>query len=121
RDVMLARHGKRLLPLPGRPITAPCLMELCRMNRLLPFAFAALALAAAAPVAAQSLDALTAAEQQVAAAWEATPLTFRKTLFANRIEAFGVYEAKEGSSFRPGEPIVVYAEPVGYGYKTNAD
>ena len=91
------------------------------MNRLLPFAFAALALVAAAPAGAQSLDALTAAEQQVAAAWDATPLTFRKTLFADRIEAFGVYEAKEGSTFAPGEPIVVYAEPVGYGYKNNDD
>ncbi len=91
------------------------------MNRLLPFAFAALALVAAAPAGAQSLDALTAAEQQVAAVWDATPLTFRKTLFADRIEAFGVYEAKEGSTFAPGEPIVVYAEPVGYGYKNNDD
>ena len=91
------------------------------MNRLLPFAFAAIALVAAAPAGAQSLDALTAAEQQVAAAWDATPLTFRKTLFADRIEAFGVYEAKEGSTFAPGEPIVVYAEPVGYGYKSNDD
>lgn len=91
------------------------------MNRLLPLAFAALALFAAPPAVAQSLDALTAAEQQVATAWDATPLTFRKTLFATGIEAFGVYTAKDGSAFAPGEQIVVYAEPVGYGYKTNAD
>lgn len=91
------------------------------MNRLLPVAFAALALIGAAPAGAQDLSALTTAEQQVAAAWDATPLTFRKTLFATSIDAFGVYEAKDGSSFAAGEPIVVYAEPVGYGYKTNAD
>jgi hypothetical protein len=90
------------------------------MNRLLPLAFAA-ALFAAPPALAQNLDALAAAEQQVAAAWDATPLTFRKTLFATAIEAFGVYTAKQGAVFAAGEPIVVYAEPVGYGYKPNAD
>ena len=89
--------------------------------RLAPLAFAALALLGAAPASAQTLDALVAAEQQVAAAWDALPLTFRKTLFASGIEAYGVYTPKDGSSFAPGEQIVVYAEPVGYGYRTNAD
>lgn len=89
-------------------------------RRLLPVVLAA-ALLAAPQAGAQNLEALTAAEQQVAAAWEATPLTFRKALFATRIEAFGVYTAKDGNSFRPGEPIIVYAEPVGYGYRANAD
>ena len=91
------------------------------MNRLLPLAFVAFALVTAAPAGAQDLSALTTAEQQVSAAWDATPLTFRKTLFATEITAFGVYQGKDGSSFAPGEQIVVYAEPVGYGYKTNAD
>ena len=90
------------------------------MNRLLPLALAA-ALFATPPAAAQDLAALAAAEQQVAEAWDATPLTFRKTLFASSIEAFGVYDARDGSTFAPGEPIVVYAEPVGYGYKANTD
>ena len=90
------------------------------MNRLLPLAFAA-ALLAAPPALAQNLDALTAAEQQVATAWDAAPLTFRKTLFATAIEAFGVYTAKTGSVFAAGEPIVVYAEPVGYGYITTPE
>lgn len=90
------------------------------MTRLLPLALAA-ALFAVPPALAQDLAALTAAEQQVAQAWDATPLTFRKTLFATSIDAFGVYTARDGSSFPPGEPIVVYAEPVGYGYRTNAD
>src|SRR5690606_31759599 len=89
-------------------------------RRLLPVVLAA-ALLAAPQAAPPDLEALTAAEQQVAAAWEATPLTFRKALFATRIEAFGVYTAKDGNSFRPGEPIIVYAEPVGYGYRANDD
>lgn len=91
------------------------------MSRLLPAAIAALALFAASPSIAQSLDALTAAEQQVAAIWAETPLTFRKTLFATSIEAYGVYTEKSGTIFAPGEQLVVYAEPVGYGYKPGAD
>ena len=91
------------------------------MNRLLPLAFAAAALFAAPPALAQSLDALVAAEAAYAAAWDATPLTFRKTLFVTGIDAFGVYTEKQGAVFAPGEELVVYAEPVGYGYKTNAD
>jgi hypothetical protein len=90
------------------------------MKRLLPFALAA-ALAVAPPAMGQSLDALIAAEQAVAAAWDATPLAFRKVLFASNIEAYGVYTEKEGAVFAPGEPVVIYAEPVGYGYRTNAD
>lgn len=91
-----------------------------KMVRLLPVAFAA-ALLFALPAAAQDLTGLMQAEAQVAAAWEATPLSFRKTLFATRIEAFGVYEEKAGTVFAPDEPIIVYAEPVGYGYRANAD
>lgn len=90
------------------------------MNRLLPFALAA-ALAVAPPAMAQELDALAAAEATVATAWDATPLSFRKVLFASEIEAYGVYTEKEGAVFAPGEPIVIYAEPVGYGYTPNAD
>lgn len=86
---------------------------------------AAAALAAtlmlASPAWAQSLEALDAAQAQVDSVWEQTPLTFRKALFADKIDAFGVYEPKQGAVFSPGEQIVVYAEPVGYGYQSNDD
>lgn len=90
------------------------------MCRILTFIFMAI-LVFATPVQAQTLEALDAAEAQVSAAWDATPLTFRKTLFAQSIDAFGVYTEKTGTVFAPGEPIVVYAEPVGYGYRTSPD
>ena len=89
------------------------------MYRVAAAALAVLMLAM--PAAAQSPEALEAAEAQVAAAWEQTPLSFRRALFASDIEAYGVYEPKQGAVFSPGEPIVVYAEPVGYGYQSNAD
>jgi hypothetical protein len=105
----------------GAPRTKTDRLELeYPMNRLLPVAFAA-ALLFALPAGAQDLSALTQAEAQVTAAWDAMPLTFRKALFASRIDAFGVYEEKQGSVFSADEPLVVYAEPVGYGYTANAD
>lgn len=77
--------------------------------------------AAMSSAAAQSLEAIDAAQAQLAAAWDAAPLSFRKALFADKIEAFGVYEPKQGAVFSPGEQIVVYAEPVGYGYLASED
>ena len=73
------------------------------------------------PAAAQNLGAIEAAEQALDAAWEATPLSFRKVLFASDAIGFGAYTERQGSAFKQGEQILVYAEPVGYGYKANAD
>ncbi|MGV3650850.1 MAG: hypothetical protein ACO1OK_05455 [Devosia sp.] len=69
------------------------------------------------PAHAQSLDAIAAAEEAVYAAWQETPLTFRKALFVASEDAeFGDYEARPDAVFAPGEPIIVYAEPVGFGW-----
>jgi hypothetical protein len=89
------------------------------MTRLL--AILVLTLCAAMPVAAQDMAALEAAEQALDTAWDATPLSFRKTLFVTEAPGFGVYTEKPAATFTPGEPIIVYAEPVGYAYKTNED
>ncbi|SFZ84276.1 hypothetical protein SAMN02983003_1920 [Devosia enhydra] len=74
------------------------------------------------PVQAQSLEAIAAAEEAVYAAWEATPLTFREALFVASEDAeFGDYEARPDAVFAPGEPIIVYAEPVGFGWLAEGD
>lgn len=74
-------------------------------------------IALAAPAQAQSLEAIAAAEEAVYTAWEATPLTFREALFVSSDEAeFGSYDARPDAVFAPGEPIIVYAEPVGFGW-----
>jgi hypothetical protein len=78
---------------------------------------AALALGLGAPAFAQTLADIEAAEAALAAAWEATPLTFRRALFVSGEGAeFGRYTPHEGAVFAPGEPIRVYAEPVGFGW-----
>lgn len=84
-------------------------------------AAAVLALLAATGASAQTLEAIEKAEQAVISAWNATPLTYRKALFVTQAQGFGVYQAREGAVFKGGEPLVVYAEPVGYAWKDEGD
>lgn len=73
------------------------------------------------PVAAQDLAAIEAAEKAVEAAWEATPLSFRKVIYASEVIGFGAYIERPDNRFKAGEQIIIYAEPFGYGYQPNAD
>jgi len=92
------------------------------MKRLLAALAAALVLACAPGTAgAQDLNAIVAAEAAVIDAWNASPLVFRRTLFAAEASAFGVYEERPDATFRIGEPILVYAEPAGYAWRDNGD
>ena len=83
------------------------------------------ALAAAAtvsPLAAQTLDAIEEAEEAVVVVWERTPLVFRTAVIADTApEGFGIYLERAHNEFAPGEPVIVYAEPVGYGWHENDD
>jgi hypothetical protein len=90
---------------------------LSRLARSAAAIAAAMLIGVSAPAMAQSLEAITQAEEAVYAAWEATPLTFREALFVTNDEAqFGDYEARPDAVFAQGEPIIVYAEPVGFGW-----
>lgn len=84
-------------------------------------AFALSALLATTGASAQSLEAIDKAEQAVIAAWNATPLAFRKTLFVDNVQGFGVYQARADAVFKNGDQLIVYAEPVGYAWKDNGD
>ncbi len=88
--------------------------------RLLPIACLAFALTAA-PALAQDFAALEQAEAGVTEVWDAMPLGFRKVLLVTDAPAYGVYTQKPDSSFAAGELIMIYTEPVGFGYLTNAD
>lgn len=95
----------------------------------------ALGLAAARPACAGDIADLAArAEKELAAgdavaavatleaatesAWRATPLTFRKVLFvAEPPTGFGAYVARPDAVFGPGQPLLVYAEPIGFEWK----
>jgi hypothetical protein len=79
---------------------------------------ALLLVAGATSVQAQSMADLKQAEAALEAVWDATPLqTQTAVLVAAPPQGFGIYEPHPTSTFAPGEPIVAYAEPVGFGYR----
>jgi len=46
------------------------------------------------------------------------PLTLRKVQFiAEPPKGFGIYKPRANNAFRAGEPLIVYAEPIGMGWK----
>ncbi|MCW2308149.1 hypothetical protein [Rhodobium gokarnense] len=79
---------------------------------------AALAEKTASLIAAEKpAEALGAAEALRDAAWQAAPLGFTTARFvAAPAKGYGRYEPREDTTFKAGEPIAVYAEPVGYGF-----
>jgi hypothetical protein len=82
---------------------------------------ASLALLGSATAVAQSLAELEAAGAAVAKAWAATPIVTRTALLvADPPAGFGLYEPQPTTAYRPGEPIIAYAEPLGYGYSQAA-
>lgn len=82
---------------------------------------AAMLLAVATQAGAQSIEAIEKAEEAVIAVWNATPLAYRRALFVDNAQGFGVYQARANAIFKSGEPLIVYAEPVGYAWKDNSD
>ncbi|HZK88753.1 MAG TPA: hypothetical protein VFC56_01265 [Stellaceae bacterium] len=67
---------------------------------------------------AQTLGEIDRREAAVVEAWTATPLTLRKAFFvAKHPDGFGQYLERSGNAFKPGEKLVAYAEPVGFGWK----
>ena len=66
----------------------------------------------------QSLQDVERAQAALIAAWEKSPLTMRRALFvAKKAQGFGQYEERSSNVFKAGEPLIAYAEPVGYGWK----
>lgn len=78
-------------------------------------------LAFAAPALAQTSGDFDKAEAALSQAWDQMPLGFSKIAFITEATGFGVYKEKADAVFKQGEPIVIYAAPVGYGFKDNAD
>lgn len=80
---------------------------------------AGLAMPALATMAsAQTIEALQTAETASKAAWEQLPLTEKKVTFVKASSTgYGMYDARDNNIFKPGEPIISYVEPVGFGWK----
>lgn len=76
--------------------------------------------ASAAETAAEAGDFASAFDRMNAAydlLWQASPLFVAKALFIEGSQGYGLYtERADGSAFPPGEQMVAYIEPVGFGY-----
>jgi hypothetical protein len=93
-----------------------------RPERLLRPAIVAILIVSCHFARSQSVDEINKREAAVAEAWEKTPLTVRRALFVTEEpKAFGVYTPRPSARFKSGEPIIVYAEPVAYGWKPVED
>lgn len=42
-------------------------------------------------------------------------------LVTDTASGYGIYTARADAVFKPGEPVIIYAEPFGYGYGAQAD
>lgn len=74
-------------------------------------------LALASPAEAQTADFLDAARDAYSAAWNVSPLRLDNPGFVTRpADLAGDYAWKDEPSFKPGETLLIYAEPRAYGY-----
>lgn len=54
--------------------------------------------------------------------WNASPLTINKAiLVASDPQGYGIYDIRDNNQYKPGEPIVIYTEPSGFGYGRDGD
>lgn len=68
------------------------------------------------------VKALAALEDAFNVAWDAAPLSFSEALFVSaRPAGFGIYNSRPTAIFQPDEPMLVYAEPFGYGFGKEDD
>lgn len=69
------------------------------------------------------LAGLAAAQDIQRDVWDATPgILFLETLPVTEPAAgFGLYNPRPNATYKPGEAIVIYAEPVGFGYGTGGE
>ena len=65
--------------------------------------------------------ALAAFGKAEAAFWAASPLQFRKVIFAGDVKGFGQYTPRPDSVFKAGERATIYLEPFGYAFTENGD
>jgi hypothetical protein len=69
--------------------------------------------------AGQHLEAVETLRRAVDVLTTKGPLVLRRVQFITEPpRGFGIYQSRASNVFRPGEPLIVYAEPVGLAWKT---
>lgn len=74
------------------------------------------------PAAAQTVQDVERREAELLAVWEKMPLTLRKAAFVTeKAPIYGAYSERPSATFKKGETILAYLEPMGYGWKREGD
>lgn len=61
-------------------------------------------------------------QDAVADAWQKMPLTQRRAIFVSvSPDTYGTFDERKSNSFKPGEKLITYVEPIGYSWTQNAD
>jgi hypothetical protein len=72
--------------------------------------------------AGRHLEAVATLRRAINVLTDKGPLALRRVQFITEIpRGFGIYQPRGNNVFRPGEPLIVYAEPVGVGWKAEGD
>lgn len=69
-----------------------------------------------------SIAAIDSARAATIAALKGAPLGFRRILFVTEAPGgFAIYDPRPNNVFKPGEPLIVYTEPVGITWQQDGD
>lgn len=67
-------------------------------------------------------EAMTALNDAAAILWQKSPLVCRRILWvADKATGFGEYNLRETDSFKSGESMLAYAEPIGFGWRKSGE
>ena len=64
----------------------------------------------------KTVEALQAMDKALDMIWRERPLAFCKVVVVNSSSGEGVYDERTGLTFKPHETMMIYVEPVGFGY-----
>ncbi len=68
------------------------------------------------------IEAIAALDEAAGTLWQAAPLTFRRALWvAGPPNGYGAYNPRETNVYAAGDQMIVYAEPVGFGWAKSGD
>jgi hypothetical protein len=72
--------------------------------------------------AGRQVEAVETLRRAMSALTDNGPLVLRHVQFiAERPGGFGIFRTRANNVFRPGEPLIIYAEPIGIGWTTEGD
>lgn len=78
--------------------------------------------AEAAASAGRAVEALDALDEAAAIIADKMPLTIRRSTFvAEEPQGYGVFNPRDSTVFEPGQPLLVYAELAGQGWRRSGD